>query len=68
MKVSLLFRGREITHPDLGHAILKRFMSKMEDIAVQEQAPTLSGRDLNIIVGLRKDAKNEDPQRDGETN
>ena len=68
VKVSLLFRGREITHPDLGHAILKRFMSKMEDIAVQEQAPTLSGRDLNIIVGIRKDAKNEDAQRNGETN
>jgi translation initiation factor IF-3 len=60
VKVSLLFRGREITHPDLGHAILARFMAKLEDIGVQEQAPQLSGRDLNMIVGLRKDAKTQD--------
>lgn len=57
VKVSLLFRGREITHPDLGHAILARFMSGVEDIGTQEQAPQLSGRDLNMIVGLQKDAK-----------
>jgi translation initiation factor IF-3 len=66
VKVSMLFRGREITHPDLGHALLARFMSMIEDIAVQEQTPVLSGRDLNMILGLRKDAKAQDTQRDGE--
>jgi translation initiation factor IF-3 len=66
VKISLLFRGREITHPDLGHAILARVMSRLEDVGVQEQAPTLTGRDLNIIVGIRKDAKNEDSQRNGQ--
>lgn len=68
VKVSLMFKGREITHPDLGHAILARFMQGLEDIGIQEQSPILSGRDLNFIVGLRKDAKNEDTQRNGETN
>jgi translation initiation factor IF-3 len=66
VKVSLLFRGREITHPDLGHAILARFMRMIEDIAAQEQTPQLSGRDLNMILGLRKDAKAQDTQGDGQ--
>jgi len=66
VKISLIFRGREITHPDLGYAILGRVMKQLEDTAVQEQPPQLSGRDLNMIVGLRKDAKAQDSQRNGE--
>ena len=66
VKVSLLFRGREITHPDLGHAILARFMGMIDDVAAQEQTPVLSGRDLNMILGLRKDAKAQDTQGDGQ--
>jgi len=57
VKVSLLFRGREITRPELGRAILTRVMEKLSDVAEQEQAPQLSGRDLNMIIGLKKDAK-----------
>ncbi len=57
VKISLLFRGREITHPELGRAILKRVMEQLEEVAVQEQAPQLSGRDLNMIVGSKKDTK-----------
>ncbi len=57
VKVSLLFRGREITRPELGRAILNRVMEQLDEVAVQEQAPQLSGRDLNMIVGSKKDAK-----------
>lgn len=57
VKISLLFRGREITRPELGRAILDRVMQQLEDVAFQEQAPQLSGRDLNMIIGLKKDAK-----------
>jgi translation initiation factor IF-3 len=57
VKISLLFRGREITRPELGRAILTRVMEQLEEVAVQEQAPQLSGRDLNMIVGPKKDAK-----------
>jgi translation initiation factor IF-3 len=62
VKISLLFRGREITHPDLGRAILKRVMDQIEEFAVQEQAPQLSGRDLNMIVGSKKDVKDAKAQ------
>lgn len=57
VKVSLLFRGREITRPELGRAILHRVMEQLAEVAVQEQSPQLSGRDLNMIVGPKKDAK-----------
>ena len=57
VKISLLFRGREITRPELGRAILDRVMEQLSEVAVQEQAPQLSGRDLNMIVGPKKDAK-----------
>jgi translation initiation factor IF-3 len=57
VKISLLFRGREISRPELGRAILNRVMEQLDEVAVQEQAPQLSGRDLNMIVGSKKDAK-----------
>lgn len=60
VKISLLFRGREITRPQLGRDILDKVMERIADIAVQEQAPTLSGRDLNMIIGMKKDAKAQD--------
>jgi translation initiation factor IF-3 len=62
VKISLLFRGREITHPDLGRAILAKVMDKISEFAEQEQAPILSGRDLNMIVGSRKDIKDAKAQ------
>jgi hypothetical protein len=40
--------------------MLKRVMEQLSDVGVQEQAPTLSGRDLNIIVGIRTNAKTQD--------
>lgn len=70
VKVSLRFRGREITHPDLGKAVLDRFMAAVADIANQEQAPQMTGRDLNMVVAPRKEttknAKDEDTQGNGQ--
>lgn len=60
VKISLLFRGREITHPDLGHAILARVTELLAEDGSQEQAPQLTGRDLNMIIGPTKDAKTQD--------
>lgn len=57
VKMSLRFRGREITHPDLGFAMMERVKSQLEDIASQEQAPALAGRSIDMILGMKKDAK-----------
>lgn len=60
VKISLIFRGREITHPDLGHAILARVVGLLEEAGSVEQSPQLTGRDLNMIIGPKKDAKTQD--------
>ncbi len=61
VKVNLRFKGREITHPELGRAILDDFYNQIAEIAVKEQEPSLSGRELSMVIARRKDAqaKNE---------
>jgi translation initiation factor IF-3 len=60
VKLSLRFKGREISRPALGQDILARAAAQLDDIAVTEQAPLMSGRDLNMIIGMKKDAKAKD--------
>lgn len=67
VKVNLRFRGREITHPQLGQAILENFYQAFEEIADKEQEPTLSGRELSMILVRRKDAKTQNSQDDSQT-
>ncbi len=55
VKISLLFRGREISRPQLGRVILDRVIELISDVAVVEQPPQLAGRDYNMIVTHRKD-------------
>lgn len=62
VRVNLRFKGREITHPDLGRSILSNFYSSLEEIAIKETEPALSGRELSMILARRKNAKTEDPQ------
>ncbi|KPJ58052.1 MAG: translation initiation factor IF-3 [Deltaproteobacteria bacterium DG_8] len=49
-KVSLIFRGREITHPELGKEILERIAEEIEDIGVVEQPPKLEGRNMIMLL------------------
>lgn len=57
VKVNLRFRGREITHPELGKQILDNYYKKIEDIAQIEGEATMSGRELSILLIGRKNAK-----------
>ncbi len=49
-KVTLVFRGREITHMDIGRALIERFAAEIQDIAVIENQPRVEGRNLYMIV------------------
>ena len=49
-RVTVMFRGREITHREIGQAILTRIGQDLKDIAVVEQAPRLEGRLLFMIL------------------
>jgi translation initiation factor IF-3 len=50
VKVSVFFRGREITHPEKGKEMLDLVMSKVEDVASQEVRPRLEGRSMSMMV------------------
>jgi translation initiation factor IF-3 len=50
IKISLIFRGREIAHPQIGIALLNRVAAELEDIGTVEQAPKIEGRNLTMIV------------------
>jgi len=49
-KVTLVFRGREITHMDIGRAVIERFAAELADIAVIESQPRIDGRNMFMIV------------------
>ena len=50
IKVSLVFRGREIAHPQIGIALLNRVAAELEDIGTVEQMPKIEGRNLTMII------------------
>ena len=50
VKISILFRGREIAHPEFGKEMLSRFVEEVKDMMVIEQSPRLEGRNMVMIM------------------
>ena len=50
VKVTLRFRGREITHQDLGLALLNRIRDQLADAIIVEQFPKLEGRQMIMMI------------------
>jgi translation initiation factor IF-3 len=50
VKVTIMFRGRERTHPELGERILVRVAETLADIGAPESNPSMMGMDMNIIM------------------
>lgn len=53
-KITVVFRGREITHMNLGQNALDRFVDDLKDIAIIEVRPKMEGRNMFIIVAPKK--------------
>ena len=53
VKISMLFRGREIAHPEFGKDLLARFVEELKDLAIVEQAPRLEGRNMVMILSTK---------------
>jgi translation initiation factor IF-3 len=53
-KITLVFRGREITHMEYGQRALDRFAVDLEDVAVIEVKPKMEGRSMFMIVAPKK--------------
>jgi translation initiation factor IF-3 len=52
-KVTIMFRGREIAHSELGLRVLQRIIADTEEVAVVEQNPKLEGRNMIMILAPR---------------
>ncbi|MDD2902131.1 MAG: translation initiation factor IF-3 [Syntrophales bacterium] len=50
VKISVIFRGREIAHTDRGFRLLARISETLADVGTVEQHPKLEGRNLSMIV------------------
>jgi translation initiation factor IF-3 len=57
VKVTIMFRGRESAHPELGKKILDRIVEQLDDVAKVESAPKLDGRNMIMVLGPDKKAK-----------
>jgi translation initiation factor IF-3 len=50
VKVAVVFRGREVTHPELGVTLLKRVADEVQDDSRLEKPPGMEGRAISIIL------------------
>ncbi len=50
VKVAVLFRGREITHPEIARRLLQRMAESQKDVASVEGRPVMDGRRMNLVL------------------
>jgi translation initiation factor IF-3 len=67
IKVTVRFRGRELTHPELGRKMLDRFADQVKDHGTIERAPVLEGKSMFITLASTHKPKYEtaNPKSDG---
>src|SRR5213076_1553417 len=69
VKVTIMFRGREATHPERGRDLLMRLAEDVTEIGQIESPPLLDGRNMVMVLGptanagAKTDAKAKDTQR-----
>lgn len=50
VKVTVRFRGREVTHSSLGEDILVRFQTETEDVGIVDKKPKMEGRNMSMFI------------------
>src|SRR5215218_3365266 len=56
VKITIMFRGREMAHPERGEALLNRLAEDLGELAVVEQRPQQDGRNMTMMLGPQKAA------------
>ena len=54
VKLTMRFRGREMTHIDLGAVVLERFAGLLEDVGQVEERPRMEGRQMTMVMAPRR--------------
>lgn len=68
VKVAVMFRGREMSHPEIGREVLARALERLGEVAVVEKPPSMEGRFLSVILtrSLKKAAAPKEKQEEKE--
>ena len=66
VKLSVMFRGREMSHPEVGQEVLDRALTRLTEVASVEKPPGMEGRFLSVILTptVKKPLKETDPGDD----
>jgi translation initiation factor IF-3 len=63
VKLTIMFRGREMAHPELGMKILRRVAEDVAEVAVVESDPRQDGRNMTMVLHpIRKDGRKAQPK------
>jgi len=54
VKVTMMFRGRQVAHPELGREVLDRVAAELDDVGKIESAPNMEGRNMTMILVPKK--------------
>ncbi|MET0150819.1 MAG: translation initiation factor IF-3 [Acidimicrobiales bacterium] len=66
VKVTIMFRGREVQHPELGRRILDRVAETVVDVGRVEALPKVDGRNMTMVLGPDKQAQAKKAREDAE--
>ncbi len=70
VKVTIMFRGREVTHPQLGEVLCQRLGEELADISTVERQPKLEGKNMIMILAPKvestKKGKEKNPVEESE--
>jgi translation initiation factor IF-3 len=60
VKVTIMFRGREVQHPDLGEKLLRRLSDDLEEFGRIESQPKLDGRNMIMILSPKREKESQE--------
>lgn len=66
VKFTVIFRGREMEHIELGQKLLDRIVEELSEISVIERSPIRMGRIITMILGPRSEKKKGEKKKDAE--
>lgn len=64
VKVTIMFRGREVQHPELGEKLLVRLAEDLKEIGRVESQPKLDGRNMIMVLAPQKEAAKSSESRE----
>lgn len=62
VKATIMFRGREMAHQELGQRLLDRLAADMNNLAFVESAPNTEGRNMSMVLSPHKDGPRDEPE------